>query len=134
MALRHSREGRTKEKKRFTGKKPSLFLYGGVGTIALFKDLLDLILVGSLPGIGTVITICLSFLIWILLAVFDRSSSGTRGNMQMTRGLVVIFFGLVEAVGFGLNFLPIETLMVFFLYILARNAWKKAKEEFEKKK
>jgi len=119
------------EEAKFTGKKPSLFLYGGVGMIALFKDFLDFILIGSLPGIGTVITLCFSSLIWILLTIFDRSSKGTRRNMQIARGLVVVFFGLVEAMGFGLNFLPIETLMVFVLYMLAKRAWEKAKEEQE---
>lgn len=118
---------------KFTGEKPSLLLYGGVGLIALFKDLLDLAFIGSLPGIGTIITLCLSFLIWMLLTVFDRSSKGTKGNMQIARGLVVIFFGLVEAIGFGLNFLPIQTAMVFVLYVLARRAWKKAQKEHEKK-
>ena len=120
------------EQTKFTGEKPSLFLYGGVGLIALFKDLLDLAFIGSLPGLGTIITLCLSFFIWILLTVFDRSSGGTRGNMQVTRGLVVIFFGLVEGIGFGLNFLPIETVMVFVLYVLAKRAWKKEEESAEK--
>ncbi len=120
------------ERTKFTGEKPSLFLYGGVGMIALLKDLLDLVGIGSLPAIGTIVTICFTFLIWILLSVFDRSSRGTRSNMQVTRGLVVIFFGMVEALGFGLNFLPIETAMVFVLYISARKAWKEAKEEAEK--
>ncbi|NCQ05959.1 MAG: hypothetical protein GW815_00090 [Candidatus Moranbacteria bacterium] len=132
MALRRGREKRNhSENPKFTGEKPSLFLYGGVGIIALFKDLLDLVFIGSLPGIGTIITICLSFLIWILLTMFDRS--GGAQNMQITRGLIVIFFGLVEAIGFGLNFLPIETAMVFVLYVLAKKAWKKAKEEAERK-
>ncbi len=113
----------------FTGEKPSLLLYGGVGIIALFKDTLDLIFIGSLPGIGTILTLCLSFLIWLLLYIFDRS--GGSQNMQTTRGLVVIFFGIVEAIGFGLNFLPIETVMVFMLYFLAKKAWKQAKKEAE---
>jgi len=134
MAVRvrgNAREG-SLEKARFTGEKPSLFLYGGVGMIALLKDLLDLIGIGSLPGIGTIITICFTFLIWILLAVFVSSSRGTRSNMMITRGLVVIFLGMVEALGFGLNFLPIETAMVFVMYQLARKAWKEAKKEAEK--
>ncbi len=100
--------------------------------IALLKDLLDFAGIGSLPGIGTVVTICFTFLIWILLAMFDRSSQHTRMNMFLVRGLVIIGFGLIEAVGFGLNFLPIMTAMVIVLYFLARRAYKKAKEEAEK--
>lgn len=100
--------------------------------IALLKDLLDLVGIGSLPGIGTVVTICFGFLIWILLTVFDRSSQHTGMNIRLIRGLVTIFFTLIEAVGFGLNFLPIMTLTVIVLYQLAKRAYKKAKEEAEK--
>lgn len=118
------RQGRSIQHAQFTGEKPSALLYLGVSMIALLKDLLDLVGIGSLPAIGTVVTLCFTFLIWILLATFDRSSQNTRGNMHLVRGLVVIFFGLVEAVGFGLNFLPIETAMVIVLYQLAKRAWR----------
>lgn len=111
-----------------TGQKPSASLYLGVGMVALLKDMLDLVGVGSLPGIGTVVTFCFSFLIWMLLTLFDRSSRGVGSNIQMARGLVVLGFGLVEAVGFGLNFLPIETTMVIVLYQLAKKAYQKSKE------
>ncbi len=100
--------------------------------IALLKDLLDFAFIGSLPGIGTVVTICFGFLIWILLTIFDRSSQHTGMNIRLIRGLVTIFFTLIEAVGFGLNFLPIMTLTVIILYQLARRAYRKAKEEAEK--
>ena len=126
-------QGRSAAHAKFTGEKPSVVLYFGVSLIALFKDLLDFVGIGSLPAIGTVITICLTFLIWILLAVFDNSSKNTRYNIKLIRGLVVIAFGLVEAIGFGLNFLPIETVMVFVLYQLAKRAWKKARKEADKK-
>lgn len=120
-------QGRNAQAAQFTGEKPSAFLYLGVSMIALLKDLLDLVGVGSLPGIGTVVTGTFTFLIWILLAMFDRSSQNTKSNMSLIRGLVVLAFGLVEAVGFGLNFLPIETLMVIVLYQLARRAYRQAK-------
>lgn len=122
--------GRSIAHAKFTGEKPSFLLYGGVGLIAIFKDLLDLIGIGSLPAIGWVITFCFTFLIWILLTLFDRSDG--KQNMKLIRGLVTIGFGLVEGVAFGLNFFPIETTMVVVLYILAKRAWKKAKKEHEK--
>ena len=115
----------------FTGKKPSVLLYGGVGMIALLKDLLDLVGIGSLPGIGTIVTACFSFLMWMLLTLFDRS--GGKHNKKMIQGAVILFFGLVEAVGFGLNFLPIQTLTVVILYHLARKNWKKERAGAEKK-
>lgn len=111
--------------------RPSALLYGGLAMIALLKDLLDLALVGSLPGIGTVVTACFGFLIWMLMTLFDRS--GGKSNNKTARSLVLLFASLVEAIGFGLNFLPIETLTVLALYMMARTAWKKdearAKEE-----
>lgn len=138
QARRDVRGGKVKDKQGrnvthalFPGEKPSALLYLGVSMIALFKDLLDLVGIGSLPGIGTVVTICFGFLIWILLTVFDTSSNHTGMNIRLIRGLVTIFFTLVEAVGFGLNFLPIMTLTVIVLYYLAKRAYKKAKKEAE---
>lgn len=106
-----------------SGVKPSKMLYLGLGCIALLKDLLDLVGLGSLPGIGTIVTICFSFFIWMLMTLFDRS--GGKSNNKMVRGLVLVGFSLVEAIGFGLNFLPIETVTVIALYIMAHRAWKR---------
>jgi hypothetical protein len=108
---------------KFTGVKPSLLLYLGLFFIAFLKDLLDFVGLGSLPGLGTVVTICFSFLIWMLMTLFDRS--GGKSNKKMARGLVLIFFSLVEALFFGLNFLPIQSVTVVVLYIMARSAAKK---------
>lgn len=107
----------------FSGVQPSKMLYLGLGCIALLKDLLDLVGLGSLPGIGTIVTICFSFFIWMLMTLFDRS--GGKSNKKMARGQVLVGFSLVEAFGFGLNFLPIETLTVVALYIMAQRAAKK---------
>ena len=114
---------------KFTGTKPSTMLYLGLSCIALLKDLLDFTGVGSFPGIGTVVTICFSFLIWMLMTLFDRS--GGKNSTKMARGLVLMFFSLVEAVGFGLNFLPLETFTVVILYMMARSAWKKEQKQLE---
>ncbi len=127
-AVRKKMADKQTKKPTFTGEKPSALLYFGVGMIAILKDLLDFIGIGSLPAIGTVVTLCLTFLIWILLVIFDRSSKNKKMNMQVTRGLVVILFGLAEML-FGLDLLPIETAMVILLYFMARRAYKKAKKE-----
>jgi hypothetical protein len=116
-------------KAQFTGEKPSAMLYLGLGAIAFLKDLLDFVGIGSLPAIGTVVTACFAFLIWILMTLFDRS--GGKQSNKMARGLVLMFFSLVEAVGFGLNFLPLETLTVSILYMMARSAWKKEQKRLE---
>lgn len=124
--------GKAVKKTKFTGEKPSMILYLGVSMIALFKDLLDLVGIGSLPAIGTVITFCLTFLIWILFLLFDKSGGGSKANRAMVRGLILIFIGMVEGLFFGLNLLPIETATIIVLYLMARHAYKKAKKEHEK--
>ncbi len=106
-----------------TGQQPSFLLYFGMMMIALLKDLLDLTGLGSLPGIGTVVTACFAFLIWMLMTLFDHS--GGKSNNKVARSLVLMGFSLVEAIGFGLNFLPVETCTVFALYMMARASWKK---------
>lgn len=125
--------GKAAKQTKFTGEKPSMILYLGISMIALFKDLLDLVGVGSLPAIGTVITVCLTFLIWILFLVFDKSGGGKKANRAIVRGLILIFVGLVEGLFFGLNLLPIETATIVVLYFMAKHAYKKAKKEHEEK-
>lgn len=115
--------GKQAAQMKFSGVQPSKMLYQGLGCIALLKDLLDLVGLGSLPGIGTVVTFCFGFLIWMLMTLFDRS--GGKSNTKMARSLVLLFASLVEALGFGLNFLPIETLTIVALYIMARRAAEK---------
>ncbi len=110
----------------FTRKPPSALLYLGLAMIAFFKDLLDLAGLGSLPGVGTVVTACFAFLIWILMVMFD--GSGGRLKNKLARSLVLMGFSLVEGLGFGLNFLPLETGTVVILYVMARSAWKKESE------
>ncbi len=109
--------------KDLTGSKPSFLLYSAVTMIAVLKDLLDLVGIGSLPALGTVVTFCFTFLIWILLFTFDRSG-GSR-NTKTTRGLVLGAVAIVEGFGFGLNFFPVETMSVVLLYQLARRTWKR---------
>lgn len=123
--------GKALQKTKFTGEKPSMILYLGISMIALFKDLLDLVGIGSLPAIGTVITFCLTFLIWMLFLVFDKSGGGNKANRAMVRGLILIFIGMVEGLFFGLNLLPIETATIIVLYFMARHAYKKAKKEHD---
>lgn len=129
MAEKYSQMMSQMKGAQFTGEKPSVRLYLGLACIALLKDLLDFVGVGSLPGLGTVVTACFAFLIWMLMTLFDRS--GGKQNNKMARGLVLMFFSLVEAIGFGLNFLPLQTLTVVVLYIMARSAWKKEQRRLD---
>lgn len=105
-----------------TGEKPSFLLFGGLALIGLLKDTLDLIGIGSLPVLGTGITLCFSFFSFMLLLLFDRS--GGRGNKRLAQGMVVTFGTLVEGIGFVINFLPLQTLTAVFLYLISYKSWK----------
>lgn len=118
---------------KFTGEKPSVFLYGGAALIALLKDLLDFVGIGSLPAIGFIVTACFSILIFLLLTVFDNSGGWNKANRVIMRGLVFTLVVIFEGALFGLNFLPLETFTVIGLYIFAKRAWKKAEKEAEEK-
>jgi hypothetical protein len=81
---------------------------------ALFKDLLDYTGLGSLPGIGTVITFIASMLLLMALIL-----SGSLKARRAMKKLVVMAAGtVVEAFGFGINFLPIETIAAAAVYLL----------------
>lgn len=125
-----ARQSEAAQKMEFTGRRPSMILYGIVGMIALLKDLLDLA-IGPLLGIVTVVSICLTGLIWLLLLVFDRSggSANRRAMRQLLRGLILIGVMIIEGIAVGLNYLPIETMTVILLYQMARRAWQKDRRE-----
>jgi hypothetical protein len=84
--------------------------------VAMFKDLLDFVFIGSLPVIGTVITAGLSFLIFALL--FLTGSKNQTSRRVIVLGLTTI----VEGIFFGINFFPLETAAVFVIYYLDRNS------------
>jgi hypothetical protein len=101
--------------------KATLFSYAAPLAVALQKDLLDFAMIGSLPGIGSIITLCFSLLIFLLIH-FSRSESRLMGSRFILRaGLTMIFGSIVEGFAFGLNFLPIETMVVFLIYIMDKN-------------
>lgn len=109
-----------------------LFLLAAL--IALLKDILDLVGIGSLPAIGTVITICVSITIGFLLLLAGANEKRKLVKNVMKRLLVLAGGTLVEAVGFGLNFLPIETIMVIIIYYLVLIDRKVAAEEEKRQK
>lgn len=85
---------------------PIIFAIG----LALLKDLLDYVGIGSLPAVGTVITFI--FVIAIAMILFLAAPKYFTGNMIMLLG-----GGGVESFLFGLNFLPILTATVLAIYI-----------------
>lgn len=92
-------------------------IYGLAFALALLKDLLDLAFIGSLPAIGTVITFCVSIAIGFILLFDGITLSQRRMARRMVRRFLVLAAGtLAEGILFGLNFFPIETLVVAIIF------------------
>jgi hypothetical protein len=99
--------------------------YGIALTAALFKDISDLTGLGSLPIIGTLITIIVWFVIWFIMFI-------TRAGMKrmmvkfIVRKLGVLFGGtFIEFIPI-LNFFPTETLIVVVVFYLLLRERKEA--------
>lgn len=92
-------------------------IYGIAFALALLKDLLDLVFIGSLPAVGTVITFCVSIAIGFVLLFDGISTSQRKVARRMARRFLVLVAGtLAEGILFGLNFFPIETLTVAIIF------------------
>ena len=104
--------------------------------LALLKDLLDLVLIGSLPGIGSIITFIFSLAIVFLILLAGLLSVVTRGVeiKSMTRiwGVIKRLLVLTGGTGveelFGLNLLPWETGTVILIMWMHGREYKKAKK------
>lgn len=91
---------------------------------AVLKDVLDFALIGSLPAIGTVITVCISIFIWFMMLLAGASSKGKIVRGMMKRSMVLIGGTMTEFL-FGLNFLPLETITVAIIYLMVLSERKK---------
>ncbi|MDD5083867.1 MAG: hypothetical protein PHT88_02920 [Candidatus Moranbacteria bacterium] len=103
-----------------SGRPVSFFSYMPALCVAILKDLLDLVFIGSLPGLGTIITLCFSILIFFLLML---SGSGQRYSLAK-KSLILLIGTLTEGVLIGINMLPIETMTVLFIYFIDKKASK----------
>ncbi len=107
------------------------FCYLSALLAALLKDLLDFGIIGSLPVIGTVLTLCASIFIFFMLLL-----AGSSGKMKIVNSIVrrylILTVGTLIEFFFGINFLPILTLTVLVIWFMAA-AEKKQADEVEKK-
>ncbi|MFA6383623.1 MAG: hypothetical protein WCX17_04350 [Parcubacteria group bacterium] len=102
------------------------FIFVGFAvTIALLKDILDFVGIGSLPAIGTVVTVVVSIFIAASMYIVGankkmRKKARAQANSSkfVMKRLGTLFGGTIAEFIFGLDFLPIETLMTLFLYRL----------------
>lgn len=104
------------------------WLYGIALSAALLKDILDLVGIGSLPGIGTVITIMATLTIWFVMIITGSAFKAIKKRRLVLRYGVLAAGTLIEMV-FGIDFLPVETFMVIYVFVSALKDRQDAEEK-----
>jgi len=92
------------------------WLYGIALAAALLKDILDFVGIGSFPAIGTVVTIMASIVIWTVMIITGSAFKAIKKRRLIMRYGVLVVGTLIEMV-FGIDFLPIETVMVIYIFV-----------------
>lgn len=88
---------------------------------AILKDVLDYAFIGSLPAIGTVLTLLISILIGLMMLLagsFDTYRVTKRVAKRILLRYMILTGGTLSEFLFGLNFFPIETLCVIIIYLI----------------
>lgn len=104
------------------------WLYGIALSAALLKDIVDLVGIGSLPVIGTVITLMATITIFAVMLI-----TGNFFKKRWAKKIGVVFLGTAVEIIFGLNFLPVETAVVIIVFYLALDDRRKAAEAVKEK-
>ncbi len=100
---------------------------------AIAKDFVDVVGIGSLPALGTVVSICCSIMIFLLILLAEGSSKRRYVKKTVNKYIVLIGGTLVEAFFFGLNLFPIEAITLIVVYIMVLFERKQEKEAEKKK-
>ncbi len=108
-----------------------LFVYGAALTAAVIKDFLDWIGIGSLPAIGTVITVCVGIFIFFMMLLAGSTQKFRLAKLIVRRYLLLGGSVLLEMF-FGLNLVPIMTFTVLAVWFMAAAETKQAMEERKK--
>ncbi len=87
------------------------WLFGIALALALLKDILDLIGIGSFPAIGTIITFIVSTSIGFIMLV-----TGSFFTARRARRVAILIGGTLAESLFGINFLPMETIIVILIF------------------
>jgi len=95
--------------------------------VALLKDISDFPGIGSLPLIGTAVTLMAT--IFIGAAMYLAGAKGQRKSKMFFQRALAYISGTGAEFIFGLDFLPIETLMVGYLYYLLLKERAESKKE-----
>jgi hypothetical protein len=113
-------EGFTKKLEELKKSKATLFQYAPAASFALLKDLSDIIFVGSLPGLGTVVSFCCSVAIFLILFL-TRVNKKLVDSRFLLRMVVALALGTLIEFLPGVNFLPIETVTILLIYFMDKH-------------
>ncbi|EKE25140.1 MAG: hypothetical protein ACD_5C00274G0001 [uncultured bacterium] len=97
---------------------------------AILKDGSDLVLIGSLPGIGTVISICASIFIFMMMLLVGAGEKRKMAMGILKKGMIIFAGTLLEFIP-GLNFVPIETLTIFVVYCMTLSERKHSQNDLK---
>lgn len=103
--------------------------FGIALSCAILKDILDLVFIGSLPVIGTLLTFFASCIIFFCTLITGSGAKKNFARRIMKKYGTIIIGTLIEFV-FGIDFLPIETCIVIIVYALTLH--ERFEEEQEK--
>ena len=125
---------------RMSGESVKLSSYAGPLLVAIFKDILDFSVILAFPGVGTVISLCLDTLIFLLL-IFPKRRYRLMTNMRLVVIDAFILLGLIplEGIAFPFNILPFTVAAVGMIYrfdkkfVAARNANRSDQKKMKEK-
>ncbi|HCP08576.1 MAG TPA: hypothetical protein DIT25_02135 [Candidatus Moranbacteria bacterium] len=100
------------------------WLYGIALSLALMKDILDFVGFGSLPLLGTAVTLVVSFSIFFIMLI-----TGSFSQAKWAKRVGVLTAGTLAESLFGINFLPVETIIVVIVFRMTLQARQKKAAE-----
>lgn len=108
------------------------WLYGIALALAIIKDILDYAGIGSLPAIGTIVTFIVSFTIGMIMFITGSAKRKRETTSLLKSRYGSLVAGTIVEMIFGINFLPIETLLVIVVFYLTLDERREADIEERK--
>ena len=94
--------------------KPTLWGYKFVFVLAICKDLIDLSIVATIPGIGFIIT----SMFWIAMFIALYLAKTNRSLFEIKKIATLVVGFILEAFGFLLATLPMQTIVAVVIFLI----------------
>lgn len=94
--------------------KPTLWGYKFVFVLAICKDLIDLSIVATIPGIGFIIT----SMFWIAMFIAMYLAKTNRSLFEIKKIATLAVGYILEAFGFLLATLPMQTIVAVVIFLI----------------